>query len=363
MSLVKKIISLLIIISNASSLFAKDAQDLFIITKVTPHVYIAHPHIVKRVNSTSTIIAGEDYLTVIESQTDVFMATELIKAIRNKISRLPIKYLVFSHFHSDHISGAGAFLKENPSITIIAHQKTAEYISLYATDEQKSWGEIIKKMSTDAGQQALAATSEEKKNYFLKAAGELNTYYTDIKSSVIIPPNLAFSDSLNLYDKDLQVQLRFLGGGHTPGDIVALIVQDKVLVTGDLVHDYEPLFWNADPDSWIQVLDKIKQLNFDYFVGGHGDIHKGKEIIYAWQDYIKELKAKTLAAIKEGLTLKVFQDKIMAESFLSLQNGYGERIQKFRLSYMDYLTGPLPDAIKSEISDLWKFYSGKMQRQ
>jgi glyoxylase-like metal-dependent hydrolase (beta-lactamase superfamily II) len=153
-----------------------------------------------------------------------------------------------------------------------------------------------------------------------------------------------------------------LGDGHTPGDIVALIPQDKVLVTGDLVHDYEPLFWNAHPDSWIQVLEKIKQLDFDSFVGGHGDMHRGKDIINSWLSYIKELKAKTIAAINEGLTLEAFLNKITPETFTSLQNGYGERIQKFRLSYMNYFTGPLPDAVRAEITDIWKFYDPRMKK-
>jgi glyoxylase-like metal-dependent hydrolase (beta-lactamase superfamily II) len=352
----KKIAFLLILISTTFSLFAKEIPVVFIITKITNHVYIAHPGRVERINITSTIIVGATYLTVIESQTDVFMATALITEIRNKISKLPIKYLVFSHSHSDHISGAAAFLHENPSLIIIAQEKTAQHISLHASDEQKSWGETIGQKSIEEKQNDASSKSEEKKNYFLKAANELYAYYRDLASSVIVPPNLTFSDSLNLYDKDLQLQLKYLGAGHTPGDIVALILPDKVLVTGDLVHDYEPLFQDADPDSWLQVLEKIKQMDFDYFVGGHGDMHKGKNIIYLWQNYMKELKTKTIAAIKEGLTLEAFQNKLTIESFTSLQNGYGERIQQFRSSYMEYLTGPLLDAVKDEIAYMWKFY-------
>ncbi len=103
------------------------------------------------------------------------MATELIKAIRKKISRLPIKYLIFSHFHTDHILGAGAFLKENPCITIIAHQKTAEHIGAYTMNEQKSWGDEIKRKSIDARNKAILTKSEENKNCLLKAADEFDS--------------------------------------------------------------------------------------------------------------------------------------------------------------------------------------------
>jgi glyoxylase-like metal-dependent hydrolase (beta-lactamase superfamily II) len=168
-------------------------------------------------------------------------------------------------------------------------------------------------------------------------------------------------DSLTINDGDLMIQMTFLGAGHTPGDIVIFLPLDRVLVTGDLVHDYEPLFWDADPDSWILVLDKIKQFDFDYFVGGHGDKHKGKEIIYAWENYMKELIAKTREAILEKQTLENFQRQITTEMFISLRNGYGERIQEFREGYMEYFIGPLPDAIKGEVGFLWKFYAGRNQ--
>lgn len=172
-----------------------------------------------------------------------------------------------------------------------------------------------------------------------------------------MPPSLTFSDSLTLFDGNRQIQFSYYGSGHTSGDLVVYIPQDKVLITGDLVHDYEPLFWNADPDQWTQTLNKIKQIDFDYFIGGHGGSHKGKEIIQLWQNYMEELKAKTLEAIKDGLTLEVFLNKIRLASFVSLQNGYGDRIQKFRTSFMEYWTGPLLDAVKDEISYLWRYYT------
>jgi glyoxylase-like metal-dependent hydrolase (beta-lactamase superfamily II) len=285
------------------------------------------------------------------------MATALIREIRQRISKLPIKYLIFSHSHLDHILGACAFLKENPAIIIIAQQKAAEHISLMGKDEQESWEVVIKQKSNEAKALAETAKTVEQKNYFIQTSRELDAYYRDVQSSKIVTPNLAFGDSLTLDDKGLLVKLIFLGAGHTPGDIVVFIPADKVLITGDLVHDFEPLFPDSDPDSWIQVLEKIKQINFDYFVGGHGDKHAGREIVKNWSAYMQELIAITREAIREGQTLENFEKQLTADRFASLQNGYGQRIQQFRSGYMEYWTGPLDDAIKGEVASLWKFYN------
>jgi glyoxylase-like metal-dependent hydrolase (beta-lactamase superfamily II) len=361
MNLKKILFFFLILNANPFSLPAKSNPDIFIISNISPHVYIAHPGRTNRINSTSTIIVSTHFLTVIESQTDEFMAGALIREIRQRISKLPIKYLIFSHFHLDHILGAGAFLRENPALIIIAQQKTAEHISMYGKEDQESWGTAVFQKSDEVKISAKSAKTEQQKNYFSRTSNDLEAYYRDIKSSVITPPNLVFRDTLTISDNDLSLQLSYLGAGHTSGDIVIFIPQDKVLVTGDLVHDYEPLFWDADPDSWIQVLDKINRIDFDYFVGGHGDKHKGREIVYAWENYLKELIAKTREAIREKQTLENFQRQITAEMFISLQNGYGQRIQQFREGYMEYFIGPLTDAIKGEIGFLWKFYAGRNQ--
>jgi len=353
----KLILSVFIYCSIPVFLIAKSAPDIFIFSKITSHVYIAHPGRVTRINSTSTIIVGKSFLTVVESQTDVFMAGALIREMRQKISRLPIKYLIFSHSHLDHILGAEAFIRENPSILIIAERRSAEHISLHGKDEQESWEAVIKQKSQEARTFAETAKSQQQKRNLIQTANELDAYYRDVQSSKLVTPNLVFNDSLTISENGFQMKLAFLGAGHTSGDIVIFIPEDKTLITGDLVHDFEPLFGDADPASWTEVLEKIKQMDFEYFVGGHGDMHKGKEVLNAWSAYMRELIAKTHVAIQEGLTLEDFEKQITAESFASLEGGYGQRIQKFRTGYMEYLTGPLNDAIKSEVEVLWKYYS------
>lgn len=356
---VKKLfLFVLISCSIPGFVFSKSVPDIFIISKISSHVYIAHPGRIKRINSTSTIIVGQSFITVVESQTDVFMAEALIREIRKSISKLPIKYLIFSHAHLDHILGAGAFLRENPSIMIIAQQKAAEHIALHGKEEQESWEALIQQKSEAAKAFTEKANTPEQKNYYMQTAHELDVYYRDVKSSKIVRPNLVFSDSLTIFEDGLQLKLIYLGTGHTPGDIVIFIPEDRMLVTGDLVHDFEPLFPDADPDSWVKVLEKVKKMDFDYFVGGHGDSHKGKEIVLNWSNYMQELIAKTREALRQGQGLEEFEKQTSAVTFTSLQNGYGLRIQQFRTAYMEYWTGPLDDAIKGEVSSLWKYYNG-----
>lgn len=351
MQSVKRRLLILSLIVNAHPVTAKQGPEDFVITKITNRIYIAHPGRVRRINSTSTILVGDNFLTVIESQTDEATANRLIKDIREKISSLPIKYLVFSHSHSDHTLGAGAFLQENPELVIISHQKTADHIARYGLEEKQAWAELIKQKATETAKNSKLLSTKT------GIVDALNAYYKDVLSSPVIVPNLYFSDSLTITDQGLEIQLKHLGKGHTAGDIIAFLPKEKFLVTGDLVHDFEPLFADSDPDSWIAILEKVKTLDFDRFVGGHGDLHEGKGVLNAWLAYMKELTDKTADAAKKGGELKTFKNNLTLDSFSSLQNGYGDRIQQFRSGYMDFWTGPLLDAVREEAGILWEFYS------
>lgn len=357
----KKLVVFVILTISLFNISSGQTKISFVIKKITDHIYIAHPQKVNRVNNTSTIILSPDYLTVVESQTDEFMATELIKAIRSKISRLPIKYLINTHFHLDHILGTKAFVKENPGIVIITHELTAKIIEQKAQKDKDQFAAGLMQKSISTRKQGNQETDKEKRSELLVAANDIEKYSKDLSASTVTLPTLTFRDSLTIWDHRLHIELKFLGSGHTPGDIALLIPEEKFLITGDLVHDYEPLFWDADIDSWLSTLNKIKTLDFDYFVGGHGDVHKGKEVIDFWKEYIEEVKTKTIKAIKEGISLTDFQKNLSLESFASLQkNDYGRRIQHFRSSFMgDVMTGPLLEAIRSQMEFVWNYYQKK----
>jgi cyclase len=350
---------LTVLLFNVSS---GQTEMSFVVKKITNYVYIAHPQKVNRVSNTSVIILSPDYLTVVESQTDEFMATELIKAVRSKISGLPIKYLINTHFHLDHVLGTKAFVRENPGIVVIAHELTAKIMDQKTMRDRDEFATGLMQKSISTRKQSEQEKNKEKGTELLAAANDIEKYSKDLSASTIIFPTLTFRDSLTMWDNRLHIQLKFLGGGHTPGDIVLLLPEQKLLITGDLVHDYEPLFWDADIDSWLMVLNKIRSMDFDYFVGGHGDVHNGKEIIDLWKEYIEEVKTKTIKAIREGISLTDFQKSLSLESFTSLQkNDYGKRIQSFRSSYMgDVITGPLLEAIKGQLEYVWSYYQKKL---
>ncbi|WP_128548482.1 MBL fold metallo-hydrolase [Larkinella soli] len=325
--------------------------DDFIIEQVADQVYAAIPKRSEKISATSTIIVHSRFLTVVEAQTDQTRAKALLRAIRERISALPIRYLILTHYHADHVMGTKAFLEENPGLTILAHPRTREAMALDSpTDEAwvVSWRNYLRsRIDEPAPTDSLKA----------RQAG-LRAYFRHLSDSPVVLPTLTVADSLTLHDVSADLQIRYLGEGHTTGDLVVFVPQARVLITGDLVHDFEPLFFKVSPDRWIGTLNRLEQIPFDHLVGGHGHPQRGKAVVGYWRSYIEEISGRVREGLRQGLSLEQIQTRSTPETLRSLlRHDYGRRIQQAREAAMTptYI-GPLALAVQSNIAAIYRIY-------
>ena len=331
----------------------------FHIEKVSPRVYTATPLRSNRVSATSTIIVGNSFLTVVESQVDEPVARALIHQIRKSVSKLPIKYLILTHHHLDHTLGTGAFVRENAQISIIAHPYVRKKLQDTFQQDKQAWIKVIQSLAASVQQNSVGFTAENNKRQVQLAQRGFATYIQELNQSHLVLPNLLVKEELEVVDGDFAYQIQNIGMGHSPGDIIIRIPSQKVVVTGDLIHDFEPLFPDANPDNWIQTLNKLEQIDFEFLIGGHGRVQRGKNVLRSWRAYLQELVDKVQKAQLAGETLEHTQQQLTPATLQSLrQDNYGNRIQQAREREMaPPLIGSLEAAVKSEVESLWQHYA------
>lgn len=324
------------------------ASDLFIIEKVTPNVFLARQKKNVRVDATSTIIVGPTFLTVVEAHSNTASSAVLIAQIKKEISAKPIQYLILTHAHIDHALGASAFRSAGNNANIIAHTWTRDRMKGLGGDASGFAGYVDQQAGALSGTTATEKTKRD----------NLIAFGSDMRSSVITLPDITLKDSLTIHDGDLKIHVRHLGHGHTPGDLVVHVPSEKLIVTGDLIHDFEPLFWDADPDSWINVLKRIEALPFDHLVGGHGKAQTGKAVVVSWRTYLEELVNVVSKARSAGKSKDDFIKSFSIGSLESLQkSSYGTRIQSSRETLLDPMyASPLETAVKDNLGQVWDFY-------
>jgi len=168
------------------------------------------------------------------------------------VSPLPVKYLLNTHHHGDHVSG-NANMRDTLGIDIIAHKNIrANFIRI-------------------------------------RQPGE---------------PNITFADQAAVYLGGVDVQMYWLGRGHTDGDTVIYFPDLKVVHTGDLIIDGMPVIDYGGGGSaleFIQTIDNLLKIDFDTMIPGHGRVMT-KDDVRAYRARFQTMNDRMRALIQQGVT-------------------------------------------------------------
>ena len=237
------------------------------------------------------IVIGDDAIMVIDTQATPVMAQDVIRRIR-EVTDKPIKYVLLSHYHAVRVLGATAYEPDH----IIASQDT--YDLIVERGEQDKASEI----------------------------GRFPRLFQNVESvpAGLTWPTITFTGKMTLWLGKLEVQILQLGRGHTKGDTVVWLPQDKVLFSGDLVEfDATPYAGDAYFTDWPQTLANIAALQPEKLVPGRGAALMNAAQVQAGLDgtraFVSELFASVKAGAAEGKALRA----VYEETFKRLQPKYG----------------------------------------
>ncbi len=248
---------------------------------------IAVPH--SRAGSNSGFVIGDDGVLVVDSFQDPAAARALLKEIHVKTT-LPVRYVINTHYHLDHVSGNGVY--QAAGAVILAQRNVRAW---ERTENLKFFGDKI--------------TPAQKKM---------------VKSYVL--PSVVYRKGIEIYLGSRKIEVRVLPG-HTGGDSIVYVPGADVVFTGDLFWDHSlPNLIDANTRDQIET---NKTLVRDYpdatFVPGHGQIGKAAEVV-AFRGYLTALRGAITRARRQGEP----GEKLQAQVLDQLKPGYGN------WNYFDY---------------------------
>jgi cyclase len=251
--------------------------------------------------SNTPVVVNDDDVLIVDDGTTPFVARALIEDLK-LITNKPIKYVVNTHFHYDHTDGNQVF---GPDVQIIAHEfvrhAILDFDVLHTEPFKTSQGrvpaqvEALPKQIADEKDPAKKATLERQ----LETAKINLDRLKEIKPT---PPNVTYSSKLVIYKGGREIDLLFLGRGHTAGDTFVYLPKEGVICTGDMMETGPAYMGSAYFDEWIAALDKLKQMDFKVILPGHGSPFGDKAHITAFQNYIKDQLAQVTKFRQQGLS-------------------------------------------------------------
>src|SRR5262245_12894781 len=253
------------------------------------------------VGSNSPIIVSGDEALVIDSETSPAAGRALIADVK-AITSKPVRVVVDSHYHYDHTFGNQVF---GPDVQIIGHDNTWRRLSTNETLEQFTFKRSLERVppAVEAARKEIAQTTDPQQKASLERQIANNLAYLEqVKEVKVTPPNLTFGETMTLHRGGREIRLLYLGRGHTDTDVVLYLPKERIVCTGDLMESIPSYMGDSYPEEWIATLERLKGLDFDTVMPGHGVVFKGKEKITAFQNYLRDAITQVTALRKQGLS-------------------------------------------------------------
>lgn len=238
------------------------------------------------------IVIGDDCVLVADTQATPAMAADVVRRIR-EVTDKPIKYVVLTHYHAVRVLGAAGYGAEH----ILASQDTRDLI-------------------VERGEQDKAS--------------EIGRFPRLFQNVETVPPGLTwptmtFDGTMSVWlGKKLEVKIAQVGRGHTKGDTIAYLEDQKICFAGDLV-EYQSTAYAGDCyfRDWPTTLDRLAGFGFEKLVPGRGaalenatDVRKA---IASTRAFISDVYTLVNNGVAQGKTLNL----IYKETVAALRPTYG----------------------------------------
>jgi glyoxylase-like metal-dependent hydrolase (beta-lactamase superfamily II) len=213
------------------------------------------------------IVIGDDAVMVIDAQATPVMAQDVIRHIRT-VTDKPIRYVTLTHYHAVRVLGASGYKPQH----VIASRDTYDLIVERGEADMKS---------------------------------EIERFPRLFRAVESVPgltwPTILFEQRMTLWMGKLRVEIMQMGRGHTKGDTVVWLPQEKILFSGDLVeYGATPYTGDAYLTDWPATLDAVAALGAEKLVPGRGAALQTPADVQAGIDGTRAFVTSMFASVKSG---------------------------------------------------------------
>lgn len=285
---------------------ASAKEELFELKPVADGVYAAIAAPRYKVNSNAAVILTNDGVVVVDSHSKASAALALYREIR-RVTKLPIKKIINTHFHWDHWQGNQAYRDEFPDVEIITSRRTEERL-LDPDANNGGVGYVDKQIAAMPGEinrlkaDILAADNPARKARLEANLLQAEAYLEELLQFRPALPTRTLNNSVKLEEGGRTIEVLLLGRAHTDGDVFIYLPKEKVVATGDALIDWMPFMNDAFIEDWVDTLSALERFDFTRIIPGHGEVAPREQLAF-FRGYIGDIMAAVKKAHAEGASV------------------------------------------------------------
>jgi cyclase len=303
------------------------------------------------VNANTVFIINDDDVVVVDTTLTPGTARETIAALK-QITTKPVKYVINTHWHDDHIMGNQVYRDTFPGVEFIGHVNTRDYLPTTGlANRQVAMSDQGYPAFINALRSRLARNEsvfggpmdDEERSTYGSGIEVAEQYMSENRGVEIVLPTTAVQDRLSLKRGARTIDIRYFGRGHTSGDLVVYLPKERIVITGDLVVWPVPYVGSpqSHPGEWNKALQKILALHARRIVPGHGPVLPDDSQVKVMSRMFASIDEQVRAAVKRGEDLEAVRKSVNLDYFREILTG-NSRMKK--LIFQNYVVGPAVEA-------------------
>ncbi|HEX7313417.1 MAG TPA: MBL fold metallo-hydrolase [Pyrinomonadaceae bacterium] len=277
------------------------------------------------VNANSVFIINDEDVIVVDATLTPGTAREELAALR-KLTDKPVRYVVNTHWHDDHVMGNVAYREAFPGADFVAHENTREYLPTTGLKNRQmamspgGYPGFINalKRRLEKNESVFGGPLDEEERAVLASDIRIGErYMAENPSAVVVLPTVTLRERLTFHRGARRIDILHLGRGHTSGDLVVHLPAEGIIIAGDLVIHPVPYVGNpqSHPGDWGETLLKLLALKHTMIVPGHGPVLRDDAYVQLMSRLFTSMHQQVAVAAARGETLEQVRKSVNLDEF------------------------------------------------
>ncbi len=289
-----------------------------------------------------TIIDQSDGLVLVDAGGSRRAGARIAELVRS-ISDKPVKAILLTHWHADHVLGAAALLEAWPSAELLSSEVTRAHLAgremaMYPRNSdpaaeaalQAQLAQTAERLSAAAGREGMSA---QERSGFVRTAQDIRAHAAALRGVRLILPHRVVADGERIEDHEAPIEIRLPGPANTDGDAMAWLPCQQVLVTGDIVVGPIPFGFDVHPSSWAALLERLETGEFRFLIPGHGPVQTDQSYVSRVAGALRRITARVRSARAADVPAAEIAGRLDSEGEIEAFAGSDPWLRRWTRSY------------------------------